>query len=269
MEKTKLICCDIDDTLLAKDKSLPEANCKAIRKAVLEENIPFAILSGRSAPSVRDYMKQIGVQGVIPSLGGCLIEDWNGNILEENNIESAVALELYDLAKSMNCLFLAYYRDDWYIEPQNHYWEEYEYYAVKIKPIVTSVPPVLKKINPNKTLGVCQETSKLKQLQQAILQRYAGIVDCFLSSPNYLEIVPHGVNKGTAIDALCRHYGIKKDNVMAIGDYYNDVDMFKTAGISVAVNNAPDDIKAMTTYVTSADCSHGAVAEAIERFCIR
>ncbi len=269
MEKTKLICCDIDDTLLAKDKSLPEANCQTIRKAVLEENIPFAIISGRSAPSIRDYMNQIGIQGVIPSLGGCLIEDWDGTIIEENNIDSAVALELYDLAKSMDCLFLAYYRDDWYIEPNNYYWEEYEYYAVKIKPIVTSIPPVLKNIKPNKTLGVCQETSKLKQLQEAISQRYSGVVDCFLSSPNYLEIVPHAVNKGTAIDALCRHYGIKKDNVMAIGDYYNDVDMFKTAGISVAVNNAPEDIKAMTTYVTSADCSHGAVAEAIERFCVR
>ena len=56
---------------------------------------------------------------------------------------------------------------------------------------------------------------------------------------------------------------------MAVGDYYNDLDMFRTAGISVAVANAPDDVKAVTTYVTSRDSEHCAVAGAIERFALR
>lgn len=266
MEEVKLICCDIDNTLLAKDKSLPEENCIAIRKAVLEKKIPFVIISGRNAPSVRNYMNQIGITGVIPSLGGCLIEDWEGNIIEEHNINKNVALELYNLAKDMGCLLFAYYRNNWFLEPHNDYWAEYESSALKVPATIEDLPTLFKKINPNKALGVCKDSVKLHAFMDAINQKYKGVLEACLSSPFYLEIIPYGVNKGTAIDALCRYYNIKKCNVMAIGDYYNDIDMFKTAGISVAVNNAPDEIKAIATHVTSADCTHAAVAEAIEHF---
>lgn len=266
MEKVKLICCDIDDTLLAKDKSLPEANCLAIKKVVKEKNIPFVILSGRSSLSVRDYMKQIGITGVVPSLGGCLIEDWNGNVIEEHNVNKTIALDLYNSAKEIGCILFAYYRNRWFIEPHNDYWEEFEANAVKIPATHADLPTFLKTTNPNKLLGVSNDPAKLKALLDVIKHKYNDVVDAFLSAPFYLEIVPHGINKGTAIDALCKYYNIEKCNVMAIGDYYNDVDMFKTAGISVAVNNAPDDIKAIAKYVTCADCTHGAVAEAIEKY---
>ena len=53
---------------------------------------------------------------------------------------------------------------------------------------------------------------------------------------------------------------------MSLGDYYNDIDMFKASGISVAMANAPDDIKQMATYVTQADNVNAGVAEAIYRF---
>ncbi len=62
---------------------------------------------------------------------------------------------------------------------------------------------------------------------------------------------------------------MEKENVMAVGDYYNDTEMFRAAGISVAVKNAPEDITAVTTYVISREAEHGAAAEAIERFALR
>ena len=74
------------------------------------------------------------------------------------------------------------------------------------------------------------------------------------------------MNKGTAVQALCRHYGLQKENVMSIGDYYNDIDMFLASGISVAMANAPEDIKSQVTYVTKADNLRCGVAEAICRF---
>ena len=53
---------------------------------------------------------------------------------------------------------------------------------------------------------------------------------------------------------------------MSIGDYYNDIDMFLASGISVAMANAPEDIKSQVTYVTKADNLRCGVAEAICRF---
>ena len=68
---------------------------------------------------------------------------------------------------------------------------------------------------PNKILAAHLNPDNTTELEKQVKARFSDVVDCFKSSPWYLEIVPKGVNKGTAIQALCRHYGIGKDNVMA------------------------------------------------------
>lgn len=267
--KTKLICSDVDSTLVDDYKKLSPKNREAIRKAVLEEGMNFAIISGRIAPSVRRYMDEIGITGVVPSLGGCLIEDWDGTIIEENVVDGRLAIKINDLIKAMDCLCFAYHHNDWYIDPGHPDWIKSEADATDTIGVVEDLTGLFGRINPNKLLGVHSDTDKVKRLSDAILERYSNEVDCFLSSPMYLEIVPKGVNKGTAVDALCRHYGIERSNVLAIGDYYNDIDMLKIVGVPVTVRNAPDDIKAVARYVTENDCNNSAVAEALERFVVR
>ena len=267
--KTKLICSDVDSTLVDDYKKLSPKNREAIRKAVLEEGMHFAIISGRIAPSVRRYMDEIGITGVVPSLGGCLIEDWDGTIIEENVVDGRLATKINDLIKAMDCLCFAYHHNDWYIDPGHPDWIKSEADATDTLGVVEDLTGLFSRINPNKLLGVHSDTDRVKRLSDAILERYSNEVDCFLSSPMYLEIVPKGVNKGTAVDALCRHYGIERSNVLAIGDYYNDIDMLKIVGVPVTVRNAPDDIKAVARYVTESDCNNSAVAEALERFVVR
>lgn len=267
--KTKLICSDVDSTLVDDYKKLSPKNREAIRKAVLEEGMHFAIISGRIAPSVRRYMDEIGITGVVPSLGGCLIEDWDGTIIEENVVDGRLAIKINDLIKAMDCLCFAYHHNDWYIDPGHPDWVKSEADATDTIGVIEDLTGLFGRINPNKLLGVHSDTDKVKRLSDAILERYSNEVDCFLSSPMYLEIVPKGVNKGTAVDALCRHYGIERSNVLAIGDYYNDIDMLKIVGVPVTVRNAPDDIKAVARYVTENDCNNSAVAEALERFVVR
>lgn len=267
--KTKLICSDVDSTLVDDYKKLSPKNREAIRKAVLEEGMHFAIISGRIAPSVRRYMDEIGITGVVPSLGGCLIEDWDGTIIEENVVDGRLAIKINDLIKAMDCLCFAYHHNDWYIDPGHPDWIKSEADATDTIGVVEDLTGLFSRINPNKLLGVHSDTDRVKRLSDAIFERYSNEVDCFLSSPMYLEIVPKGVNKGTAVDALCRHYGIERSNVLAIGDYYNDIDMLKIVGVPVTVRNAPDDIKAVARYVTESDCNNSAVAEALERFVVR
>lgn len=267
--KTKLICSDVDSTLVDDYKKLSPKNREAIRKAVLEEGMHFAIISGRIAPSVRRYMDEIGITGVVPSLGGCLIEDWDGTIIEENVVDGRLAIKINDLIKAMDCLCFAYHHNDWYIDPGHPDWIKSEADATDTIGVVEDLTGLFGRINPNKLLGVHSDTDRVKRLSDAILERYSNEVDCFLSSPMYLEIVPKGVNKGTAVDALCRHYGIERSNVLAIGDYYNDIDMLRIVGVPVTVRNAPDDIKAVARYVTESDCNNSAVAEALERFAVR
>jgi HAD superfamily hydrolase (TIGR01484 family) len=76
----------------------------------------------------------------------------------------------------------------------------------------------------------------------------------------------HGIDKGTAIDWLSRHYGCTPEEIVAVGDWLNDVPMFRRSGMSFAMNQAPDEVKAAATQVLEADAwSGGGLAEAARR----
>ncbi len=262
----KLVSLDVDGTLVDDEKNIPERNLRAISWAHINNGVHFAINSGRICQSVRSYMEKLGVHESFPSLGGVLVHGWDGEIIAESTIDSSVALEINALARSLGCATFIYQRDIWCLDPGNDYWKNSEYTATKVMGRIVDTDKAIKTGPTNKMLGVCLDTAKLQRLMEGIISDFSTFVDCFTSSPYFLEILPKGVNKGTAIDILIKHYGIKKENVMSIGDYYNDVDMFKTSGISVAMANAPDDIKAMADYVTEADNCNCGVAEAIHRF---
>ncbi len=262
----KLISIDVDFTLVDNDKRIPEGNKIAISWASHEKGVHIAINSGRIAPSVRTYMDELGISDAFPSLGGCIVQTGDGSIIEEHAIDSEVALKIRGICRSLDCAMFVYHHDDWFIDHGMDYWADSEEKASMTKGNVTDIEVLLRSTRPNKILAANLKPEATTELERRVKALFPDVVDCFKSSPWYLEIVPNGVNKGTAIQALCRHYGIGRENVMSIGDYYNDVDMLKASGIPVAMANAPSDVKALAEYVTEADNNHCGVAEAIRRY---
>lgn len=80
--------------------------------------------------------------------------------------------------------------------------------------------------------------------------------------PTYLEYAPKGYSKATGMEMLLQKCNIPRERCVAIGDSANDIDMLRYAGISVAVGNAQDEIKAMCTKIT-APAGEGGVGKAI------
>ena len=79
-----------------------------------------------------------------------------------------------------------------------------------------------------------------------------------------MELMASGYDKGSAIDALSAYYGVEKSCIMAIGDDYNDIAMLQNAGISVAMENAVPEAKAVAKYITDTNNNDG-VAKIIQR----
>ena len=84
----------------------------------------------------------------------------------------------------------------------------------------------------------------------------------------YVEIPSGGCSKATAIAWVCEHYGVDVSRSVAMGDSMNDLDMLKFAGISVAMGNALDEIKAISDFV-SIPCNEGGVGYAIEELILK
>lgn len=78
----------------------------------------------------------------------------------------------------------------------------------------------------------------------------------------FVEILSDGVSKGAAIEAICDRLQLDISQTVAVGDYYNDVEMLKAAGFSACVDGAPEDIKAMVNTVLCS-CEDGAIAQLV------
>ena len=77
-----------------------------------------------------------------------------------------------------------------------------------------------------------------------------------------------GISKWKGIGIIADVEKIEKENIIAVGNFYNDMDMIKNAAIGIAVANAPEDVKKVADYVTERTNNENAIEEVVERFCI-
>jgi 5-amino-6-(5-phospho-D-ribitylamino)uracil phosphatase len=81
----------------------------------------------------------------------------------------------------------------------------------------------------------------------------------------FINVTATGVSKGKALEALSLYLGINLNEVIAIGDGINDISLLSTAGLSVAMGNASQELKSVADYVTT-NVEESGVAQAIRKF---
>ena len=86
------------------------------------------------------------------------------------------------------------------------------------------------------------------------------------STTYFCEIAGREATKGNAVKFLQDKWGIKKEEILAIGDQDNDIELLKAGGIAVAMGNATDELKAYADYITDTVENDGWV-KAVEKFC--
>jgi len=117
------------------------------------------------------------------------------------------------------------------------------------------------------TETVFYKTIEKKELENALNDfKYLNQLEIY-DSGFALHITDKRVNKGTSLKYLCERNGINMENVMAIGDSQNDEDFLKQVGYKIAVGNAEEKLKEISTY-TCKNLFGDGVAEAIEKFAL-
>lgn len=120
---------------------------------------------------------------------------------------------------------------------------------------------------PTKVLALVQEPQLVDQLLTSLRQQYTPAELYFTKSvATFFEATHPQVNKGIAVKYLAEEIlGLQPENVMAIGDNFNDLEMIEYAGVGIAMGNAPPPVKAAANWIAPDVEVHG-VATAIERF---
>jgi Cof subfamily protein (haloacid dehalogenase superfamily) len=119
-------------------------------------------------------------------------------------------------------------------------------------------------IGPNKMM-VMSEPDNIAGIQQHLRSIYNGRLNIYPSKATYLEVMDTRGSKSNAVRFVGERLGLKPEEIVAMGDNYNDVEMIQFAGMGVAMGNAPDDIKAKADFVTDTNNNDG-VRKALERF---
>ena len=100
----------------------------------------------------------------------------------------------------------------------------------------------------NKLLAIRYDTQFIDNLIEELSIKYPQLY-IVKSAKYFCEIANKQATKGNAIRFLAKKYGISTDEVLAIGDQNNDIEMVETAGTGVAMGNGTEQIKAKADYI--------------------
>ncbi|ADQ06375.1 Cof-like hydrolase [Caldicellulosiruptor hydrothermalis 108] len=258
----KLVATDLDDTLFTKDLTVTEKNIKALE--FLKQNGVILILaSGRPYPSVKKVAYDL--QNFYPMItyqGALVYDPKNDKKLYGCEILPDDAKELVRLAKDEGIHVHIYIDNIWYVEAIN---EKTEYYKNLTKLEPHMVENLLEFIDrPVTKVLFFDEHERLKALKESLPEDFSKKFNIMFSKPFFLEFTDINVSKGNALKFLTEYYGLKREEVMAIGDGDNDISMIEYAGIGVAVENAVEKLKEAADFVVAKSDDSG-FAQAIEK----
>lgn len=106
---------------------------------------------------------------------------------------------------------------------------------------------------------------QIDEAYEAVQRQFTGKVQFFRSGPHFIDFIALGVNKGLALKNLASRFGVEPAQTIAIGNYYNDLEMLRMSGLGVAVANAPEEVKRLADFVTDSNNDEG-VRKVLERF---
>ena len=87
----------------------------------------------------------------------------------------------------------------------------------------------------------------------------------FRSEPYFLELVPKGIDKAQSLAVLLKEIGMTKEEMITVGDGFNDLSMIQYAGLGVAMANAQEIVRQNADYITLSNEEDG-VAAVVEKF---
>jgi Cof subfamily protein (haloacid dehalogenase superfamily) len=256
----------MDDTLLNKQAVISPRNAAVIRRA-MAQGVTVTIATGRMFQSARPFAAGLGLDVPLITYNGALIRGaLSGETLLDRPIAAGIAAEVLALFRENGWYIQAYVDDVLYVAEMN---DKARYYENLAKVSATALGDAFytRRQTPSKMLAMA-EPDQVTFMKQTLQARFGDRLYLAVSKPTYLEMVNPAVNKGTALAFLAERLGIAREQIMAVGDSFNDLDMITYAGWGVAMGNAPDQVKQQAQAVVSANDSDG-VAEAFEQFVLR
>ncbi len=256
-----LVCTDLDGTLFKNDKSVSQENLKAIDYFKKRGGI-FTFVTGRMPYYVGDVLDKVKPNAPIGCVnGGGLYDCINQKYLWK----SVMPTEINELIKCVDDNFenigiqVSTFEKTYFCKENSS--TKYFRKITNVENLVchyTQIKEPIAKIIFSSDIEA--EILNVKDFldKHPMSEKF----DFIRSARSLCEVLPKGINKGTSIEKLCEYTNIDINKTIAIGDYNNDIPMFKAAKIGIAVSNACDDALKAADYITVSN-EQNAIAQVI------
>lgn len=277
----KLVASDLDGTIIDRNNHIAEENFLAIDK-LHENNITFVVCTGKSYSVSRTICKKLKADFGIFGNGAQIVnlkerKELARKVLKKQEIDYCIKL-----ARKYN-LHIHFYTEDAIVTEELKYMDLRNYILKDTNSadlkffIVPTIEEFLEKEHPaifslvitseNSMLDFEKEVHKNISVSTNLISKKGEYKDIIINKEyEYLNIAPDRIDKNQGLNYLSKILDIPHENMLAIGDNVNDLDMVRHSGIGIAVADAYDEIKKIADYITKNQVSTGAFAEAINEY---
>lgn len=257
----KLAAIDIDGTLLDDNYLLSNETKEAVHEAK-KAGIEIVLCSGRAPKSVLPIMEELEIDGfLITHNGAVTTHSETKAIINEKGFFMDSLYNVVDYCKKTGihtdfCTAFDMYTEKIDSEELRALYNKYR----MVPKIVDDVRHVKDKL----VKFTLFSTSDIITSAQEDLQKMHLSLQTIRSGPTFIDILHRHASKGMALKNLAHLLGVPIDKTIAIGNYYNDIDMISIAGMGIAVANAPEEVQKQADLVVSSNNENG-VAQALQQ----
>ncbi len=264
----KLLVIDIDGTLVNRYGNISAEDREALAKA-RDLGVQVSLSTGRVIKACLIILKQLSLDSYHIFFDGALVSSPSqGKEVYAQPISKVVVRQMVEFAQSHNIDLELYSvthyfaeRETWSTEAHRQFFglqativdftNLWEGERIIKGGLVTTTPQEAAKAR-----HFCRQFSDSLHFSWARTPAYPGV--------DFINLLAPEVSKGKALETLASHLGVSLTEVVAVGDGTNDIPLLTSAGLAIAMGNAPDEVKAIADYITL-DVDHSGLAAAINK----
>lgn len=264
MSRFRLVAFDLDGTLIDRDIVVRSKVRTAIER-MHAMGIRGCIVTGRMYRAALPYARELRFDAPLICYQGAAIVDPNDDrVMRDLPIASPTVHAIVDAAESEELHVQLYRNDDYYCEERNRFSDLYARLANTQPVIVPSLREAFAFSPATKAVIIADAPVAQRKVEyfRSLLGARAYVTRSY---PEFVEILNPVVDKGDALRYVAAHLGVPMEEVLAIGDSWNDAPLLRAAGFGVAMGSAPPELREIADAMVD-DVAHDGVAEALDRY---
>lgn len=260
-ETIRLVVSDLDGTLVDKQKKLTTGTIAAVGR-LREAGVGFTIISARPRSGMMPIADALAIDDVMGAFNGGTIFRRDGTVLEQHRIDPAVVRGVFDLVGDAAVDIWVFADDLWYASTETGHHVDSERVSSNQAPVIVADFAALYD-RADKLTFVSDDPALLGALAERAAAAFGTRATVVQSQTYYLDVTALAANKGDGVSLLAEALGASLAQTAVLGDQGNDLAMFARAGLSIAMGQGPEAVRAKADFVTGANDADG-VAQAID-----